>query len=107
MVEDDQATADMVRAALELAGHSVVVARDGAEALEALDKQRLDVIILDINMPGIDGWGFARGMRRRGFDVPIVVLSAAPNAGALAAEIGARGFLAKPFVVEQLLEAVG
>jgi len=106
IVEDDEATVAALRETLEVAGHTVVIARDGVAALAALEAHELDLILLDLNVPVIDGWGFARGMRHRGRDVPIVVLSAAPDAGQIASEIGARGFLPKPFEAEQLLAAI-
>lgn len=64
------------------------------------------LVLLDMRMPRLDGWGFARALRERGRTPPIVVMTAARDARRWADEIGARGYLAKPFELGELLEAV-
>jgi two-component system chemotaxis response regulator CheY len=63
-------------------------------------------VLLDMRMPEMDGWGFARAIRERGMQLPILVMTAAENARAWANEIGADGFVSKPFELEELLAAV-
>jgi CheY-like chemotaxis protein len=60
-----------------------------------------------MRMPTLDGWGFARALRARGFQVPILVMTAAQDARRWAREIDAEGFVAKPFDLLDLLDAVG
>ena len=64
------------------------------------------MILLDMRMPVLDGWAFAQALADRGLTIPIVVVTAATNARQWAEEIGAAGYLAKPFEDESLLDAV-
>jgi CheY-like chemotaxis protein len=64
------------------------------------------LVLLDMRMPVLDGWGFAAAVRQQGLPVKILVMTAAQDAAAWAAEIGADGYIAKPFDVSDLLEAV-
>ncbi|MBI2941877.1 MAG: response regulator [Chloroflexi bacterium] len=106
-VDDDIDLLGMVELVLEDEGHRVVTARDGREALEAVAQEMPRVILLDMKMPGMNGWEFAREFRAR-YDrrAPIVVLTAAENARERAAEIEADGYLGKPFEIDDLLRTV-
>ena len=92
--------------ALGMEGYAFETAADGAEALRRLAAARPAVVLLDMRMPVVDGWGFARLARERGHDVPILVMTAALDAGRWAEEIGAYCWLAKPFDLDALLAAV-
>lgn len=107
VVDDDFDLLEMVQTLLEISGYRVVTAMDGEEALAKVAEEMPSVILLDMKMPGMDGWEFAREFRER-FDhqVPIVVLTAAENAAGRAAEIGAEGYLGKPFDIDELLRTV-
>jgi len=85
-------------------GHDVVSAENGAEALVKANGEAL--VLLDMRMPVLDGWGFAREFRAAGKRSPIVVMTAAENASRWAEEIGAEGYLAKPFEIDALIAAV-
>jgi len=85
-------------------GHEVISAENGAEALTKADGESL--VLLDMRMPVLDGWGFAREFRAAGKRAPIVVMTAAENARRWADEIGADGYIAKPFEIDDLIEAV-
>jgi two-component system, chemotaxis family, chemotaxis protein CheY len=85
-------------------GHEVISAENGAEALTKADGESL--VLLDMRMPVLDGWGFAREFRAAGKRAPIVVMTAAENARRWAEEIGADGYLSKPFEIDALIEAV-
>ena len=88
-------------------GYKVSSAPDGAAALERLQRCTPDVILLDMRMPGVNGWDFARLYRQRpGPHAPIVVMTAAQDAPKWAAEIEAAGCVGKPFELDDLLEAV-
>lgn len=106
VVDDDAAIRDTVSDALVFEGYDVVTASNGEEALAVLDETTPCLILLDMRMPVLDGWGFATQARNRGLDVPIVVVTAARSARNWAEEIGATDYLAKPFDLDSLLAAV-
>ncbi len=103
VVDDDQAIRDSIAAALELDGYPVRLA---AEALEAIEEQPPSLVVLDMVMPVLDGRAFAEQLRIRGFDPPILVISASQDPERSAKEIGASGSVAKPFDIQQLLTKV-
>lgn len=96
----------MLRDFLEGEGLSVRTASNGAEALDALDELVPSIILLDMRMPVLDGWGFAERLRARQLTYPIVVMTAAESARRWAEEIGANGYIAKPFDVNELLQTI-
>jgi DNA-binding response OmpR family regulator len=89
------------------AGHRVFTAPEGAVALARVAEEMPGVILLDMRMPGMNGWEFAREFRaRHGRGCPVVVVTAAENARQRAEEIGADGWLAKPFDLRDVLAEV-
>jgi urea transport system substrate-binding protein len=106
VVEDDDDLRELEATCLEGANYRVATAREGREALDKVAVEMPDVIFLDMRMPGMDGWAFTREFRSRyNHDAPIVVVTAAANGPTRATEVGAEGFLGKPFEVSELLEA--
>ena len=109
-VDDSRTMRDMLHLALSEAGFRVVQAVDGMDGLEALDAAAADVIITDINMPRLDGFGFIEGVRKndkhRG--TPILVLTTESDAAKKmrAREAGATGWIVKPFNPEKLIDAI-
>jgi CheY-like chemotaxis protein len=107
VVDDDTAIRSFVEMALDGEGYAVSTAVNGAHALALTSKMRPDLILLDMRMPIMDGWTFARAYRgQAGPHAPIVVITAALDAGARASEIQADGFLGKPFDLDELLGIV-
>lgn len=107
VVEDDDNIRELVDVILSGAGYEVFTASDGAAALQLLGSTRPDLVLLDMRMPIMDGWEFARRYRARPEPhAPIVVLTAARDAAARAAEIHANGYLGKPFNIGELLTLV-
>jgi two-component system, chemotaxis family, chemotaxis protein CheY len=106
VVDDDQTILNTVAEILHLEGYPVTTASNGAEALQVLERSQPSLVLLDMRMPVLDGWGFARQLKARGVETPILVMTAAQDAGVWADEIGAAGYLAKPFDLMELLEAV-
>jgi DNA-binding response OmpR family regulator len=104
VVEDDPDLLEIESAILRDAGYRVVEASDGFEALEAAERERPALVLLDMRMPRMNGWEFAREFRaRHGSGCPIVVVTAAEDARARAREIGADAWLEKPFEVADVL----
>jgi CheY-like chemotaxis protein len=104
VVDDDPSIVAVVSEILAAEGHEVVSAENGADALEKVNGEGL--VLLDMRMPVLDGWGFAREFRASGRRCPIVVMTAAENARRWAEEIGAEGYLAKPFDIDALIAVV-
>lgn len=109
-VDDSRTMRDMLKVALSSAGYSVVQAEDGIHGLEVLADVRPDVIITDINMPRLDGFGFIAGVRKDGRHraVPILVLSTESHVEKknMARVAGATGWIVKPFDPAKLVDAV-
>lgn len=106
VVDDDDAIRQTVSEILDLEGYPVQTAANGAEALDVVARGQPSLILLDMRMPVMDGWGFARALDEKGIRLPILVMTAAQNARRWAEEIGADGFVAKPFDLNDLLAAV-
>jgi urea transport system substrate-binding protein len=106
VVDDEPDIRATVSAMLEIEGYAVAEAMNGAEALVAVEANPPDLILLDMRMPVLDGWGFAAELRRRGHGIPIVVMTAARDAAHWAAEIAATAFISKPFGYDELIRTV-
>ena len=96
----------LVQEILALEGYPVMAAANGAEALRSIEQARPALVLLDMRMPVLDGWGFADALKARGLAVPVLVMTAAQDARRWAAEIAADGYIAKPFGLLDLLRAV-
>jgi two-component system chemotaxis response regulator CheY len=109
-VDDSRTMRDMLMIALSGAGYTVVQAEDGVHGLEVLEGTTPDVIITDINMPRMDGFGFIENVRRdkRHRAVPILVLTTEsdPAKKDRARAAGATGWIVKPFDPVKLNDAV-
>ncbi len=107
VVEDDPDLSALLAVILSEAGYPVMTAGDGIEALERVAERLPGLVLLDMRMPRMNGWEFAREFRaRHGRAAPIVVVTAAENARLRAEEIGAEGWLEKPFELDQVMNAV-
>jgi CheY-like chemotaxis protein len=109
LVEDDLLTREAVTLLLSGDGYMVAAAGNGREALERLRAyERPDLILLDLRMPVMDGYAFQRHLQEDPglASIPVLLFSAAGDAGARASDLGAAGCLQKPVATEQLLEAV-
>jgi DNA-binding response OmpR family regulator len=104
VVDDDESIRQFIEMALADDGFEVCLAEDGQGALAAAARFRPDAILLDMRMPGVDGWRFAEAYRAEpGPHAPILVLTAARSAAESAADIRADAYLAKPFELAELL----
>jgi DNA-binding response OmpR family regulator len=110
IVEDDPMMMELITTRLTLAGYLTYQARDGLEALDRLKDLALDAVVLDINMPRLDGFGVLKHMRTLGHlaKLPTMVLTARNQTTDVqeAIRLGARDFLTKPFEDQKLLARV-
>lgn len=110
-VDDSRTMRAMLDMTLSGRGFDVVQAEDGQAALDWLETNEVDLIITDINMPRLDGFGFIerlRGEGRRHVDRPILVLTteSTPERKARARSAGATGWIIKPVDADQLVDAI-
>ncbi|HEY3355400.1 MAG TPA: response regulator [Polyangia bacterium] len=100
VVDDDPDLRGLLELILQQEGYRVIAAGDGAEALARAAATPPALIFLDMRMPVMDGWEFARELRARyGRSTPIVVVTAAEDAAARARDIDADAWLGKPFEI--------
>jgi two-component system chemotaxis response regulator CheY len=109
-VDDSRTMRDMLLLALERAGFEVVQAVDGVHGLEVLTRTSPQVIITDINMPRMDGFGFIEGVRRdprhRGLPILVLTTESDPAKKDRARQAGATGWIVKPFSSDKLVDAI-
>ena len=106
VVDDDPTILATVSETLDLEGYPVLTATNGAEALQAIQREPVALVLLDMRMPVLDGWGFIREVRQRGLNPIVIVMTATADARRWAVEIGAQGVLAKPFDLDELIAEV-
>ena len=108
IVEDDEVLAGVMRRHLAKAGHDVEWAADGDRGLKKIRFERPDVCVVDLMMPGTDGWGVIEQMRAEGVDVPVIVLSArsSEHDKVHTLGIGADDYLVKPASMRELVARV-
>ena len=102
VVDDDPDLREFLRLMLTSLGFEVTSAANGQEALDDMEGHDPDLILLDMKMPVMNGWEFCRALESRDARPPIVVLTAAPDPAARAAEAHADGWLGKPFEYDDL-----
>src|SRR5262245_24910414 len=107
VVDDEDAILDFVELGLKYEGFEVELARDGLSALSAVAARRPDLILLDLNLPGLDGLDVCRRVRQAS-DVPIIMLTARGDVDERVEglEAGADDYLPKPFKFKELLARV-
>jgi two-component system response regulator MprA len=105
VIEDEPSMARLLRQGLEEENHTVTVARDGAEGLYAAETCNIDVVVLDVMVPSLDGFEVAKRLRSGGRQVPILMLTArdAPADIVKGLDAGADDYLTKPFAFGVLL----
>ena len=106
IVDDDAGVRRHVRVSLEAEGYTVREAGNAAEGLASVDEEAPDLILLDVQMPQVDGWEMLRQVQERhgAGVIPVVMFSGRTEEGAQeATERGAQGFVGKPFDAEQLV----
>ena len=108
IVEDDLDIREVMRMVLEASGYQVLEAGDGAEALAVVRAHRPCVILLDLMMPGMDGFQFRESQLQDPAiaSIPVVIASGGGTVSERASQLGAAGYLVKPMDVRRLLAVV-
>jgi two-component system chemotaxis response regulator CheY len=109
-VDDSRTMRDMLKHSLVAAGFRVLQAEDGIDGLEVLKTETPDVVVTDINMPRLDGFGFIEAVRRdverRGMPVLVLTTEADAEKKSRAKAAGATGWIVKPFDPAKLVDAI-
>src|SRR5918997_6436064 len=108
LAEDDTGIAEPLSRALQREGYEVVVVRDGHTALASADQDDVDLLVLDLGLPGMDGLDVCRRLRRVRPDVPVLMLTARTDEVdfVVGLDAGADDYVAKPFRLAELLARV-
>lgn len=108
VVDDDEKITSMLRRSLAFEGYKVSVANLGQDGLRLLMEEEPQLMILDVMMPGIDGWEVLRRVREGGSSLPILMLTAKDDVSSRVKglDIGADDYLVKPFALEELLARI-
>lgn len=108
IAEDEPSIASLIEKGLVASGHSATIVVDGTEAIQAAASGRFDLLLLDLSLPGIDGYGVLNDLRSRGSTIPVVILTGRGDQHDLAAglERGADDYIRKPFRFAELLARI-
>jgi DNA-binding response OmpR family regulator len=108
IVEDEYAVARGIQYALQQEGYQVAVARSGEEGLELATTQAPDLLVLDVRLPGIDGFEVLRRLRAAGSKAPVLFLTARDDEfdKVVGLELGADDYVAKPFALRELMSRI-
>ena len=108
VVDDEKTVRDFLQRALATAGYTVITASDGQEALEKMSQFNISLVLLDIMMPGLDGFEVLDHMRQYEENIPVIMLTGIQEAPAKidSLTLGADDYITKPFSVEELLARI-
>jgi len=108
VVDDEEPLRKLLRVNLSLEGYDIIMASNGKSSLKKFQKYQPDMIILDIMMPGLDGFRILQSIREHSITVPVIILTARSDANSLKSSLlsGADYFMTKPFSLEDLLALV-
>ncbi|MGC4093775.1 MAG: response regulator transcription factor [Polyangiaceae bacterium] len=108
LIDDDRALLEVLCLAFEDAGHQVLTAPDGAEALRRIGEGAIELVVSDVNMPLLDGFSLCRKLRAQGNTLPLILLTSRDNDidEALGLDVGADDYVSKPFSTRVLLARV-
>lgn len=107
VVDDDKNICELLRLYLEKEGYGVILAHDGEEAVVKFNALKPDIILLDIMLPGIDGWQVCREIRKKS-NVPIIMITAKSETfdKVLGLELGADDYVVKPFDTKEVIARI-
>ncbi|HYJ49563.1 MAG TPA: response regulator transcription factor [Microbacterium sp.] len=108
LIEDEPRIAEFVSRGLESAGYSTVIVDDGAEGLDRALEDDIDLVLLDVGLPTMDGFEVLRQLRAQGSGVPVIMLTARSSTRDTVEglDAGANDYVSKPFTFEELLARV-
>jgi CheY-like chemotaxis protein len=106
VVDDTSEIREVVQDTLEMVGYEVESATNGEEGLRAVERSLPGLILLDIDMPVMNGWRFSQELKNRALRVPVVVMTATWDMRGIAQEVEADAYLGKPFDLDELLLTV-
>ncbi len=106
ILDDDPALVSVMKEILEEEGYRVETSTDGVDALRLVDETHPATILMDMRMPGMDGWAFADSLRERGATASVIVITGGDHALEWAQEVEADDYLAKPFDMAELIATV-
>ncbi len=107
IVDDDKNICDLLRLYLEKEGYSVILSHDGEEAVVKFNALKPDIVLLDIMLPGLDGWQVCREIRKKS-NVPIIMITAKSETfdKVLGLELGADDYIVKPFDTKEVIARI-
>jgi len=107
IIEDDHNIADLLRIYLEKEGYRVVIADDGVKGLAAFDAEQPKLVLLDIMLPGMDGWSVCKEIRQKS-NAPVIMLTAKgeTNDKVNGLKLGADDYITKPFEMKEVLARI-
>ena len=107
IVDDDKNICDLLRLYLEKDGYSVILSHDGEEAVVKFNALKPDMVLLDIMLPGIDGWQVCREIRKKS-NVPIIMITAKGETidKIIGLELGADDYIVKPFDAKEVIARI-
>ncbi len=107
VVDDDLNICELLRLYIEKEGYRVIIANDGNEALRLFEEERPDFVMLDIMLPGVDGWQVCRDIRKQS-KCPIIMLTAKGEVfdKVLGLELGADDYIVKPFEAKEVIARI-
>ncbi len=108
VVDDDSGIGEMLKTLLEFYGYEVIVTEKPLIAEELIQKENIDIVLLDMLISGVDGTDVCAGIRKNPeiAETPVLMMSALHDAGPKCKDAGANDFIAKPFEVEELTEKI-
>lgn len=108
VVEDDEGISEAIAFKLRKHGYTCLTAADGLEGLRLLRRENPDLMVLDLMLPGMDGWKLCEQARQESFDLPIIIVSARTSEfdKVQALSLGADDYLTKPFSMNELVARV-
>lgn len=107
IIDNDEKVCDLIRRELEGEGYSTIISTDGNEAMVKFYALRPDLVIIDVMLPGVDGWNLCRDIRKE-FMTPIIIVTSRVSVAdkVLGFELGADDYIGKPFEVKELIARV-
>ena len=109
VIDDDASIRNLYKKALTKEGYEIILSSDGKEGIDILEKENVDIIILDLQMPGMDGFQFLSTIKEKMEELPVIIISTGfgtiENA-VKAIRMGASDFIVKPFTLSQLLQII-